>query len=38
MVVTVSDVLSANDSMGLENKTVIVTTILVRITENVVLY
>ncbi|KAM4707322.1 glutamate receptor 2 isoform 1-T1 [Discoglossus pictus] len=28
MVVTVSDVLSANDSMGLENKTVIVTTIL----------
>ncbi|CAH2300630.1 glutamate receptor 2 isoform X1 [Pelobates cultripes] len=28
MVVTVTDVLSANDSMGLENKTVIVTTIL----------
>ncbi|OCT99666.1 hypothetical protein XELAEV_18005449mg [Xenopus laevis] len=28
MVVTVSDVLSANDSMGLENKTVVVTTIL----------
>ncbi|XP_018424785.1 PREDICTED: glutamate receptor 2 isoform X1 [Nanorana parkeri] len=28
MVVTISDVLSANDSMGLENKTVIVTTIL----------
>ncbi|XP_063314307.1 glutamate receptor 2 isoform X3 [Pelobates fuscus] len=28
MVVTITDVLSANDSMGLENKTVIVTTIL----------
>nr|DBA29044.1 TPA: hypothetical protein GDO54_009312 [Pyxicephalus adspersus]DBA29045.1 TPA: hypothetical protein GDO54_009312 [Pyxicephalus adspersus] len=28
MVVTVTDVMSANDSMGLENKTVIVTTIL----------
>ncbi|XP_041428386.1 glutamate receptor 2 isoform X1 [Xenopus laevis] len=28
MVVTITDILSANDSMGLENKTVVVTTIL----------
>lgn len=38
MVVTVTDVSALNDSMGLENKTVIVTTILVRLFRNFILY